>query len=538
MSKSMYIGVDTSVVKYRWIDITASNISTYFNITDGDYSFVRSGSTMTSNNAGVHSSTATTSLNPKSSIRGFSFDYSVSSESGYDLFYVTYGTASNLSSSYLIDEVSGTVTNSYVRESSMSTSRYLTFNYKKDSSASSGNDKVVISNFKIRELVGTEVEPIARKVTYMYIGINNLARRVKKAYIGVNGIARIFYALPLFENIYVDYYGESFGLSNSYLHTTSSQNSNYVFYGSGGGAYKIDTSLTASAATALYGASESAGGGSTGNYAYFMHGVDSSAAASNKYTRYDTAGTRSYGTMSKYVYSFWGSNGNTSGQLDNTYAIYAGGNDDDMEVNNVIEYFNTSGTRSSTTMTYSCSGAAVGNNGTYAYIAGGGNNSGTYYSTVNTLNKSGTRSTASSLNAGVTLCCGAKAGNLCIISGGQNASYTEGVSSYTGVMAYNTSNTKTILTPLSTGRTGHSGIEICGMAVFAGAINNDDSIMWTPDIYDSSGTKLTGYLKSATPYEMPRLGTLSNKYLLFYAQDCRMDSGWNDIFDSVMQCNP
>lgn len=129
MAKKVYIGAPTSVTTpgaTTTYSITASNISTYFTVSNGSYYFAGSGSVFTSNNAGVKSSTATTTLTAKKA-GTLSFDYSYSSESKYDLFtLVVKGTI-------VEDGVSGsTTTDSW--SGSIAVGDIISFTYEKDSS--------------------------------------------------------------------------------------------------------------------------------------------------------------------------------------------------------------------------------------------------------------------------------------------------------------------------------------------------------------------------------------------------------------------
>ena len=145
MARNAYIGVTQSVADTEWITITADNLSTYFTVTNDTYYFVPSGSTFTSNNNGKNSTTAKTSLKPLKRIYAWKFNYSVSSESGYDIFTCSYGSAT--STTAVVEAASGTINSSVSSTAAISTSKYIYFIYKKDSSSASGSDKVVISNF-------------------------------------------------------------------------------------------------------------------------------------------------------------------------------------------------------------------------------------------------------------------------------------------------------------------------------------------------------------------------------------------------------
>ena len=175
MAKKAYIGVLTDIPIYteetKTISITANNIADYFTIVNGSYYFVGSGDTFTSNNGGVNSSTATTTLTAKMNMDAISFNYSYSSEANYDKFtLVVAGTT-------VANAVSGATTSkSY--SGSLSAGDTISFTYAKDSSTHSNNDKCTFSGMRITATVktqtGTETKSVARKVKKGYIGVEEL----------------------------------------------------------------------------------------------------------------------------------------------------------------------------------------------------------------------------------------------------------------------------------------------------------------------------------------------------------------------------
>lgn len=88
MAKAAYIGIPTAFPVYKeetkTIAITAANVAQYFTVTNGSYYFAGSGNVFTSNNGGVNSSEATTTLTAKVDISSLAFRYSYSSEQNYD----------------------------------------------------------------------------------------------------------------------------------------------------------------------------------------------------------------------------------------------------------------------------------------------------------------------------------------------------------------------------------------------------------------------------------------------------------------------
>lgn len=73
------------------VNITASNISQYFTVSNSTYYFSGNGSTFTSNNSEVNNSTAKTTLTAKYDFEKVTFNYSYSSEANYDKLTITIG---------------------------------------------------------------------------------------------------------------------------------------------------------------------------------------------------------------------------------------------------------------------------------------------------------------------------------------------------------------------------------------------------------------------------------------------------------------
>lgn len=126
------------------VDITASNISEYFTVTNGSsYYFNGQGNVFTTNNTNVSSSTASTTLTAKQDISEISFDYSYSSEPSYDKFTL------KVAGSIIENAVSGATTiKSY--KGSLSSGQTIEFKYVKDSSVDKNDDKCTFSNMVIK----------------------------------------------------------------------------------------------------------------------------------------------------------------------------------------------------------------------------------------------------------------------------------------------------------------------------------------------------------------------------------------------------
>lgn len=115
------------------VHITASNIGDYFSVTNGTYKFAESGGVFTSNNGGVKSSTATTTLTALADMDVF-LVYSYSSEAKYDLFSLKIGGT-------FIENGSSGATTQKIYSGSVVTGDSIVFTYTKDASTNSNDDK-------------------------------------------------------------------------------------------------------------------------------------------------------------------------------------------------------------------------------------------------------------------------------------------------------------------------------------------------------------------------------------------------------------
>lgn len=121
--------------------ITANNIGEFFKVTNGQYFFAGSGSTFTTNNLGVASSTATTTLTALYDMSSLSFSYSYSSESSYDTLTIT------VNGTTVANALSGVGSSSY--SGSIKAGQTIVFTYSKDSSANSNDDICTFSSMTI-----------------------------------------------------------------------------------------------------------------------------------------------------------------------------------------------------------------------------------------------------------------------------------------------------------------------------------------------------------------------------------------------------
>ena len=134
-------GAGVPPVLIKAVEITASNISDYFRVTNNSYYFAGNGSVFTSNNKGRDSSTAKTVLTALFDME-ISFDYSYSSESNYDKFSLYIG------SGYLENGASGATTKkSY--SGTITGGTTISFQYTKDGSQHTNDDQCTFSNMVI-----------------------------------------------------------------------------------------------------------------------------------------------------------------------------------------------------------------------------------------------------------------------------------------------------------------------------------------------------------------------------------------------------
>ena len=179
--KTGYVGVVTEFPVYDTnltnTTITASNISTYFKVTNGSYYFAGSGSTFTSNNKGVHSTTATTTLTALQDYSSLSFTYSYSGESGCDYLNLRVNGVAIETNAY-----GTTTTKTYT--GSILAGQKIEFSFRKDGSVNNYDDCATWSNMVVsaKVQIGTELKSVAKTVRKIYIGDSS-------------GIAKLIYGM-------------------------------------------------------------------------------------------------------------------------------------------------------------------------------------------------------------------------------------------------------------------------------------------------------------------------------------------------------
>ena len=458
MSK-MYIGVKEETPIYsdgELITLDNTNISEYFSITDGTYGFVwnDTDNAFSSNNGGVHNSTATSTWTALKDMKNITLNYSYSSETNYDKFTLT------IAGKTIANAVSGATTiKSWSGD--ILTGQTIVLTYKKDGSANSNDDKCKIYDIKYdtRVFLGTKVE--------------ELARTVKKAYIGVNGIAKkIFPPYKILE-----YKGTATPLSGSNRYWLSATTvGNYALFGGGEYSSKVDaydTKLTKTNATDLSVGGYQGSATTVGNYALF--GGGSYYSHHSTVDAYDTKLTKSSITdLSDKSCSLMGAT--TVGN----YALFGGGYGYDKEsssptYSSKVDAYDTKLTKTNATdLSVERNGIGATTVGNYA-LFGGGSGGSFYSSKVDAYDTKLTKTNATDLSVG---------GYQSATTVGNYALFTQGLT----VDAYDSSLTKTTVTNLSVERDDMGATTLGDYALFAGGCNNNDNYS-TVDAYDTKLTK-------------------------------------------------
>ena len=466
--KKGYIGVDADLPIYseetNTVAITADNIAEYFVVTNGSYYFVGSGSTFTTNNGGVNSSTASTVLKAKQDISALSFSYSYSSESNYDKFTL------NVGGTTVESAVSGATT-SKTYSGSLTKDQTIEFSYTKDSSQDKNDDQCTFSAMSItctvRTQIGTETKSVARKI--------------KKAYIGIGGVAR-----PCWSGGELVYYGTVASLSNTARSLAATHFDDYALFGGGSPNRKTVNSynknLVKSTVTPLAVARWNLA-------ATAIAGRDSTDHGSNYVDYYDTSLTHGYNRS--LIGGSFGLNATTNG----SYAIIGGGSsnsDGSYEITwKAVDSSLTSTVLETGWTNLGCNYAAA-NIGKNAIFAGG------YYTsnndTVISYNENLVFTKLTSLTTKRSSLAGASSEKYVLFAGGYSGSAVSSVD------AYDENLTKISVTPMKQSRSDLAGTNIGKFIIFTGGNNGSlsssdtDSTMSpyaTVEVYDENLTLLT-----------------------------------------------
>lgn len=495
MAKKIYFGATTQVTTPGSIttySITSSNISTYFTVTNSSYYFAGSGSTFTSNNAGVASSTAKTTLVAKKS-GTISFDYSYSSESTYDKFTLIVGTTT------VENAVSGATTSkSY--SGTINVGDIIEFQYSKDSSVNKNDDQCTFSNMKIQvqgSSTTTTKQNIARKVSKCYFGVGGVARKVKKGYIGVGGVAR-----PFIGGDTVSYYGTITNLSSARSGLGGASIGGYALFAGGrpGSAVStVDTynnTLVKGTAASLPEIAVYLSAGTVGDYAVFT--------TENYLVAYNKNLTRSTYTQlsgSRYYLGVANTNG---------YLLFAGGRDDGGNKYNIVEAYNNTLTKTTADNLESekmgLSGASVGG---YAIFAGGQNSSKVMTAKAEYYTSSLTKTSLSDLSTGRYFLTGGSTGANAIFAGGWNENPLSNVDSYSSSLVHSK------ITNLPEPKSESVSVSIGGNCIFSGGNNPLKSNRFCSSTHVFSSTLSLSTLTSLSVGRYEFAGASVGDYVLF-----------------------
>jgi hypothetical protein len=514
--KKGYIGVETEVPVYdiqtTTTNITSSNISTYFTVTNGSYYFYGNGSTFTTTNGGIGGSTARTRLTAKNDM-DVSFTYSYASEASFDKFTLIVGATT------VENAVSGAATTkSY--SGTLSAGSSIDFIYTKDGSVNSNGDKCTFSNMsitiKVTTQVGTEFKEVARKIC--------------KAYIGIGGVAR-----PCWNSGELEYYGTITPLSVARRALAATTVGNYALFGGGGtgnGAGgevttvdPYNASLTRKAPISLGTARANLAATTVGDYALFGGGSIYNGATYGE-SSIEAYNSSLVGTILNTTTTLLRENCSIPAATTvGNYALFGGSRSSSSAY---ISAYDTSLTRtSSAQLSVSRWALAATTVGNYALFGGGNgspNSSITLLSTVDAYNTSLTRTIPTTLITARHNLAAATVGNYALFGGGTTRTSGSGplITLYGGstVDAYDTSLTSIIPTGLSVARMYLAATTVGNYAVFGGGCTESGSInsstqyeRSTVDAYDESLTRTTPTELSVTSYDLA--ATTIGNYALF-----------------------
>lgn len=501
--KKMYFGAVTEVPIYKYQTVTetlsATTIKDFFEIVNDKYYFVGNGTTFTTNNGGVSSSTASTVLHAKRDISALSFNYSYSSESGYDKFtLIVAGTT-------VADAVSGATTNK-TWSGSIAKGQEISFTYAKDSSQNKNDDECTFSNMSVTY----------EKATVTGYETKSAARKIKKGYIGVGGKAR-----PFWTDAELTYYGTASPLSAGRYNFAATSVGSYALFGGGtatSGAVSTvdayDTHLTLTNPTSLSKKRSRVAAESVGNYALFAGGMVSDEAT-NVVDAYDTSLVRTAPTT--LGQTLRGMKATTVGD----YAVFGGGSHLHSSGNSPskrVYAYNKSLTRKAPSeLSYSTGDAAASTNN-YAIFDVGPTVADVYDTSLTKTTTVGTNGASS--KGATTL------GNYAVFGGGWTAGGVDAVYIYDGSL------TQTRAANLSVARGSLTATTVENYAIFAGGqMTASSDVSNVVDVFDESFTRTTG--KSLNTARSDLVSATVGSYALFCGGRCA-DSSYSAVVDVFM----
>lgn len=318
---------------------------------------------------------------------------------------------------------------------------------------------------------GATYAEVARKVSKIYLGIDNVAHKVKKGYIGIGGIAR-----PFWSGGKLTYYGTITGFASGREYYAAESVDNYALFAGGIASDPVSTveayskSLTKTNANSLSTPKNSLVATKISGYAIFGGGYSyKNLATVEVFDNYLTKTTPS--TLSKGRSQLAAAN-------NGNYALFGGGTSG--SASNVVDAYSTSLTRSVPTgLTKSRQQLAATEIDGYVLFGGGIYSSAN--ATVDTYNISLTKGTAANLSAARSELSATTVGNYALFAGGKASD------SYSDVVdAYDKSLTRTTAASLSVARKKLAAATIGKFALFAGGNNVLNSAV--VDVYDASLT--------------------------------------------------
>ena len=479
--KAGYIGIETQTPAYEerneTASITANNISTYFDVTNGTYSFVGSGSSFTSNyNSSTYSaSTATSTWTAKKDMSNVSLNWSTSASStNTSRVYFTMTVAGTTVVSKTAGSNSGTWTGSLKAGESI----VLTY-YSQRGNNSSYRGTATISAISVTQTTTVQTGTTTASV----------ARRIKMAYIGIGGKARPCWG----GGGKLTYYGTITAMSTAKHSHAATTVGNYALFAGGmnssGEVASVDAynaSLVRSTPTALSIGRAYLSATSVGEFALFGGGGNRSGATwYASVDAYNASLTRSTPTALSAGRAY--SSATTVGN----YALFAGGKNSSAYLDTVDAY-NASLTRSTpTALSFARCNVSATTVGNYALFAGGAESGGAL-DTVDAYNASLTRSTPTALSFARASMPATTVGNYALFAGGMTLTASYEVLSCDTVDAYNTSLTRSTPTALSVARDSLAATQLGDYALFGlGEDAATGEAMSVVDAYDSSLVRST-----------------------------------------------
>lgn len=499
--KNIYIGqlCDIPIHEEQTVttSITTSNIAQFFTVENSTYYFAGTQNTyFVSNNGGVESSTAQTSLTAKKDLTSVSFTYSYSTETNYDKFTLT------VAGTTIKDAVSGIGTSSW--SGSLTKGQTIVFKYTKDTSYDGNQDMCEFYNMSVTSKeqvqVGSESKEVACAIKKAYIGIGGVARpcfpygaelsyygtigrldRAREYLVGASFLDRAWFAGGYSYNVdalkNVDVYTSSLTkealsstLSTPRMYHAGTSNNTWVYFGGGQSSVSSEgdylatvdyysTSLIQGRAVNLSTSSSHGAAASTKSWAVFARGYSYNYVTSSVATAYSVQNTQVIPNALQTAVA------KLSSASFGRYAIFAGGCTYSNTESDKVDYYNDSLTHGTLANLQTRIVEPVGTaSKTHAIFSGGRWINGNPTNMVTAYDQSLTATYCTNLSNSKYLHRGASVKNHCIFARGGPSSST----SFGDVESYDDSLTKTVQTNLSKARKHLAAASVRDYALFAG----------------------------------------------------------------------